>query len=105
MLNRFQIRIDRLIEETALRRIELLAAPAELPALQHRHLVRQLIDLELLVLEFLALLGDLREERGGKITQLLCVHLCHIARQLHGSGSCHRRRRDDSRMCLNPIKY
>jgi hypothetical protein len=32
-LNRFQIRVDCLLEETALRRVELLAAPAELPTL------------------------------------------------------------------------
>ena len=45
----------------------------------------ELIDLQLLVLELLVLLCDLREERGGQIPQLLCVHLCHVARQLHGS--------------------
>src|ERR1700683_2451736 len=32
-LDRFQIRIDRLLKETALRRVQPLAAPAKLPAL------------------------------------------------------------------------
>ena len=56
--------------------------------------------------ELVVLLRDLREERGGQIPQLLCVHLCHIVRQLHGRGSCHKRRHDDSRICLkSAIKY
>jgi hypothetical protein len=32
----------------------------------------------------MGLMRDLREQRGGKIPQLLCVHLRHVVGQLHG---------------------
>ena len=47
--NGLDIRIDALIQEGALHDIELLAVPTIAPALQGRHLVRQLIDLQLCV--------------------------------------------------------
>src|SRR5262245_12046804 len=103
-----QIRIDALIEQGALHGIELLAAPRIAPAFNEGHFVRELIDLQLLALELLVAAGKLRgtraklgieftelsvalselslslgqlcDERGGQITQLLCVHLRPLAR-------------------------
>ena len=54
------IRIDALVQKRALHGIELLAAASVLPALERRHLVRELIDLQLLVFEFLVAAGKLR---------------------------------------------
>ena len=91
--------------------------PSEAVAPQGRHLVRQLVDLQLLVLELLIAIGDglvatcdhcglstefsvlladlriafgeLGEQRRGQIPQLICVHLSQLARQLHGLRCCH----------------
>ena len=104
------IRIDGFIQKRALHDIELLAVPTEAIAFQSRHLMRQLIDLPLLVFELIVapcndgglraeysvLLTDLRiafsklrEEGRGQITQLICVHLNELARGLHGLKCCH----------------
>src|SRR6185437_1329681 len=68
-----QIRINALIQKRALYRIEHLAVTAVAPALEGRHLVGELIDLQLLVFEFLIALcqqrialGELRSERRGQ---------------------------------------
>jgi len=50
--------IDGLIEQAGLGRVELLAAPAELPTFQDRHLVREQIDLGLTVEDFAVFAGD-----------------------------------------------
>jgi hypothetical protein len=63
--DRLDIRIDALIQERALYDIELLAVPAIAPALQRRHLVHQLIDLQLLVYEFFGAAGKLRGPCAG----------------------------------------
>jgi hypothetical protein len=43
--DRFQIGVERLIEQVTLLALQLLATGCELPALQDRHLVRELVDL------------------------------------------------------------
>src|SRR5207253_8000720 len=45
----FQIGVDHLLEQAALRAVQLFAARGKLPALEQRHLMRELLDLELLV--------------------------------------------------------
>ena len=55
-----EIRIDALIQQRALHGIELLAAPRVAPALEDRHLVRELVDLQLLVLELFIAASQLR---------------------------------------------
>jgi hypothetical protein len=99
--NGLQIRIDALIQQRALHGIELLTSPSIAPALEGGHLVRELLDLQLLVFDlFVAArqlritftelsiaLGQLREQRRAQITQLLCVHLRQLALQLHGSDA------------------
>ncbi len=69
--------------------IELLAVPTVAPSLQGRHLVHQLIDLQLLTFEFLLVycdlrfaLGELHNEGRGQITQFCCVHLSELARRV-----------------------
>src|SRR6185437_1392936 len=76
--DRLEILIDRLFKETALLGIELFASAAKAPALEDRHLMGELIDLELFELELFVLGGELfflraelDDERGGQITQLL----------------------------------
>ena len=50
-LDGLDIGVDGLIKQAALRRVKLLAASAELPALQYRHLVCELVDLGLAVFD------------------------------------------------------
>lgn len=69
----------------------MLAVPAKAPTLQSRHLMRELVDLQLLALEFLVTagklrvtLGESRDQRRCQIAQFLCVHLSQLSWQLHG---------------------
>lgn len=59
--------VDRLLEQAPLAALDLLAAPSEAPALEDRHLVRQLIDLQLLDPDRLVLLRQFPEQRFGFI--------------------------------------
>jgi hypothetical protein len=74
------VRIEGLVEQAELRRIKPLAALAELPTLQDRHLVRELVNLGLAVLELAVLAGEqllaagrLIDQRRGQRAQLLGV--------------------------------
>ena len=81
--DRLEILVDRLLKEASLAALELLTAPPEAPALEDRHLVGQLIDLQLLDPDRFILLRQLPDERGGKFTQRFCVHLGEIRRRVH----------------------
>ena len=81
--DRFQIGIDRLIEQAALRAVQLFAARGKLPALEHRHLMRELLDLELLVLQLAILAGQCFDQVGGKFAQLLRIHPSKLIVHLH----------------------
>src|SRR5579864_3711825 len=63
----FEIGVDRLVEEAPLRAVQLFAARGKLPALEHRHLVRELLDLELLVLQLAILAGECFDQVGGEL--------------------------------------
>ncbi len=65
--DRLDVRIDRFIQKRALHNIELLAVPSEAVAPQGRHLVRQLVDLQLLVLELLIAMGELVATRDNSV--------------------------------------
>src|SRR5258707_485430 len=58
--DRLDIRIDALIQERALHRVHLLTTPIEAIALQDRHLVRELVDLQLLSLDLRVAFGNQR---------------------------------------------
>ena len=81
--DRFQIGVDRFFEQAALDATHLLAARGKLPALEHRHLMRQLVDLELLVLDLLVLAGQGRDQIGGEVAQLLRVHPLQLIAYFH----------------------
>jgi hypothetical protein len=82
--DRLDIGIDALVQERALHDIELLAASVIAPAFQGRHLVRELVDLQLLSFDFRVAFGDqcgvcatfgialgeLCDEGRGQISQL-----------------------------------
>jgi len=89
--DRLKVGLERLIKQLALLALQLLAAGRELPALENRHLVRELVDLELLHTVVLLRLGQLflrfdqlTDHAGGKLTQLICVHLCQLVDCEHG---------------------
>jgi len=72
--NRFEVGVERLLEQVALLAVQLFAARGKLPAPHHRHLVRQLLDLELSAAKLLILAADLLDQLGGEVAQLLRVH-------------------------------
>ena len=87
LLNGGDVGIDRFIEQAGLGLIELLTASAELPALESRHLVRELVDLGLAVEDFavfaddgLCILANLGHQLRDHFTQLLCVQICQRIR-------------------------
>lgn len=89
-----EVLVDRLLEQAPLAALELLAAPPEAPALEDRHLVRQLIDLQLLDPDRLVLLRQLPEELRGELAQRFGAHLGEIRRRLHTG--------DDATRALKP---
>ena len=78
-----EVGVDRLLEQVALLAVQLFAARGELPAPHHRHLVRQLLDLELPALQLLILAADLLDQLGGEVAQLLRVHRGELIVHLH----------------------
>jgi hypothetical protein len=82
--DRFEVRIDRLIEEAPLHAVELFATRCKLPALQYRHLVGELLDLELLVAQLLIFADQAGHQLGGQSAQLLRVHSLELIVHLHG---------------------
>ncbi len=89
--DRLKVGLERLIEQLALIALQLLAAGRELPALENRHLVGELVDLELLQTVVLLRLGQLllrfdqlTDHAGSELTQLICVHLCQLVDREHG---------------------
>jgi hypothetical protein len=81
---RFEVGFDRLLEQVALLAVQLLAAGGELPAPHHRHLVRQLVDLQLSPVQLPILASDLLDQPGSEDTQLLRIHRCQLIVRLHG---------------------
>src|SRR6185437_10747723 len=81
--DRFEIGVDRLVEEAPLRAVQLFAAGGKLPALEHRHLVRELLDLELLVLQLAILAGECFDQVGGELAQLRRIHPRQLIVHLH----------------------
>ena len=94
MFNSGDVGINGFIEQTDLASIELFAAAAKLPALEHSHLMRELVDLGLAVQDLAVLagdgliqagnllveatdcmvaIGDLCDQITGEFAQLLCV--------------------------------
>ena len=67
--------------------MQLLAAGGEPPAPDQRHLVGELIDLQLAAMKFLPptrlLAGDLLDQLGGEFAQLLRVHRRELIVHLH----------------------
>lgn len=78
-LDCLEILIDGFLKQASLDGIQLLAAPSEAPAPQGRHLVGELLDLQLPELQLLSLLVDGVDQRGGQIPQPICVHLSQVA--------------------------
>jgi hypothetical protein len=60
--DRFEVLVDRLLEQAPLAAPELLAAPTKAPALEDPHLMGQLIDPQLLDPDRLVLLRQLSEQ-------------------------------------------
>jgi len=69
-----EIGLDRLFQEAALHPAPLFASSGKLPALEHRHLMGELVNLELLVLQLVLVTGNAFEQAGREFAQLLCVH-------------------------------
>ena len=81
--DRFEISVDRLVEEAPLRAVQLFAARGKLPALERRHLVRELLDLELFVLQLAILAGKGFDQIGGEFAQLRRIHPRQLIVHLH----------------------
>src|SRR5690606_7908220 len=93
---RLEVRIEHLLEQRLLFARELLALRGELPALEDRHLVRELVDLELLRAVLVAQprviaikTSDLVDQRRGELAQRIRVHPCQLIDRVHGDESCH----------------
>ena len=96
-----EVGLDGLLEQVALLAVELFAAGRELPAFEDRHLVREMVDLELLAgvvltgvgklapgaAELVAGVGDLADQLGGELTQFICVHPGQLIGRVHGQGA------------------
>ena len=82
--DRFEIRVDGLVEQAALDAMQLFAACGKLPALEHCHLVGELLDLELLELQLAILAGQVGDQFGGEVAQLLRIHSVQLIVHLHG---------------------
>jgi len=65
--------VQRFIEQAELRGIELFAAPAKFPALEDRHLVRELLDFGLAVFELAVLALQLLAFAGNDLAVLLAL--------------------------------
>jgi hypothetical protein len=63
--------------------VQPLAARGKLPAPHHRHLVRQLIDLQLPPLQFVILATDFLDQPGSEDAQLLRIHRRQLIVRLH----------------------
>ena len=74
---------DRLLEQRTLRPVQLFAARGELPPLEQRHLVGELLDLELLVPQLVILAGQCFDQAGGEFAQLLRIHARQLIVYLH----------------------
>jgi hypothetical protein len=72
-------RVDALIEERALHDIHLFAAPIEVPTLQDRHLVRELVEFQLLGFEFCVAFGD-----EGRMSASFGIALRELSKQRRG---------------------
>jgi hypothetical protein len=79
----FEIGVDRLVEEAALRAVQLFAARGKLPALEHGHLVRELLDLERLVLQLAILARECFDQVGSEFAQLRRIHPRQLIVHLH----------------------
>lgn len=82
-----QVCIDRLVEQAHLFGIKLLAAFAELQALEHGEFVRQLIDTRLTVVQFTLRLADLGHQLSGQCAQLLRAKGIEVGGQIHTAQS------------------
>lgn len=87
----FEIGLDGLVEQMALLAVQLFAAGGELPALEDRHLVGELVELALLegvvpssVGELAAGIGDLADQLSGELAQFICVHPGQLIGRVHG---------------------
>lgn len=80
--DRLEVLLDRLLEQASLEALDLLAALAERPALGRRHLVRELRDFQIAMLDRVILLREQRRERGVELRELLHAHLRDV-RQRH----------------------
>ena len=79
LLDGGKVFVEGLIEQADLCAVELLPAAAELMALEHSHLVRELINLGLAVHQFLGVAAD-RLVQLGDLLVLLC-NFAHQARE------------------------
>ena len=82
-----EVGLDGLLEQVALLAVELFAAGRELPAFEDRHLVRELVDLELLAGVVLTAVSDLGDQPGGELTQFICVHPGQLIGRVHGQDA------------------
>ena len=89
-LHRLEVGIQRFLEQASLLAVQLFAARGELPAPEHCHLVRQLIDLHLAAMQlpiapldlgFVA--ADLVDQFGSESAQLLRIHGRDLLVQFH----------------------
>ena len=96
-LHRLEVGVQRLLEQASLLAVQLLAARGELPAPEHLHLVRQLIDLDLPAMQLpvipldrfgfaadlLVLLRNLLDQLRSQLAQLLLTHGCDLLMKRH----------------------
>jgi len=75
LFNGSEVRGNRFLEQQALARVKLFGAAAELPALQDRHLMGELVDLGLAKVKLPILVGDLLHQRQGQRAQLLRIEV------------------------------
>ena len=78
-----EIGVEGLLEQAALLAVQPLAVCGELPAPHDRHLVGELVDLELPAVQLLILAADLLDQLGGEVAQLLRVHRGELIAYLH----------------------
>lgn len=95
LLDRFEVGADRLLEQARLHALQLLAAGSKAPALDQRHLVGQLLDLELPVPELVILARDLVDQLGGQSAQLLRIQSGKLIVNLHARDAATRRSRTE----------
>lgn len=81
--DRLEIGFSRLLEEMPLLALQLLAARRELPALENRHLVGELVDTQLLERNLALGVRELGNQPGSELAQLIRVQLLQVLCAVH----------------------